>query len=403
MTTLSSRFGRALSRALGPHFSTHQVSNGVAFRHLDPSLLEDCFSWAGLNEILSRGSAVPADFFLCADGKRLPEHRYTATLDGHRVFDLPQVFALMRAGATLIIDSLDRIHPGVRAATDDVMRITGETAACNLFVTFDDAQAFDSHFDEVDTFCVQLLGTKHWKVHGPSEEFPLPEYGDSDPVNCPDTVLFEKTLVPGDVIHVPRGWWHTVRGGGETSLHLTFTFTRRTGYDWLRWATRQALSRVEIRESLDRAAPPEAQQAQAERIVEAFLAEVKSLSLSDFFTAERRASGGRGLASLPWDVSKARPSGQDVVELVPVLPPPVRVEGDRVVVTAADQDFALPVAHHPAIEALVRARRLTVAELAARADAPMASVSALVAALLRCRLVTVSGPDAAHRDSEHDR
>ncbi|GGP56049.1 JmjC domain-containing protein [Streptomyces melanogenes] len=403
MTKLASRFGRALSGELGPDFSTHQVSNDVVFRHLDPSLLDDCFSWAGLNEILSRGSAVPADFFLCAQGKRLPEHQYTTSLDGHRVFDLPQVFALMRAGATLIIDSLDRIHPGVRAATDDVMRITGETAACNLFVTFDDAQAFDSHFDEVDTFVVQLLGTKHWKVHGPSEEFPLPEYGNSDPVNCPDTVLFEKTLVPGDVIHVPRGWWHTVRGGGETSLHLTFTFTRRTGYDWLRWAARQTLGRVEIRESLDRTASPETHQAQLERIIEAFLAEAKNLRLDDFFTAERRASGGRNLASLPWDVSKTRPSGEDVVELVPVLPPPVRVEGDQVIVTAADQDFALPGGHHPAIEALVRARRLTIAQLAAQAGAPVTSVSALVSALLRCGLVTVSGADTARPDSEGDR
>ncbi|MCX4540027.1 cupin domain-containing protein [Streptomyces sp. NBC_01565] len=403
MTTLASRFGRALSKELGPDFSACQVSNDVVLRSLDPSLLDECFSWEGLNEILSRGSAVPADFFLCADGRRLPEHHYTETRDGHRVFDLSQVFALMRDGATLIIDSLDRIHPGVRAATDDIMRITGETAACNLFVTFDDAQAFKSHFDEVDTFVVQLLGTKHWKVHGPSEEFPLPEYGDSDPVNCPDTVLFEKTLVPGDVIHVPRGWWHTVRGGGETSLHLTFTFTRRTGYDWLRWAARQALSRVEIRESLDRAASPEAQQTQAERIIEAFLAEAKNLSLGDFFAAERRASGGRDLASLPWDVMKARPSADALVELVPVLPPMVRVEGDQVVVTVADQNFALPAGYHTAIEALVRGRRLTVAELAEQTGASVGSVSALVSALLHSRLVTVSGAGTTPQESERDR
>ncbi|MFK8905609.1 JmjC domain-containing protein [Streptomyces sp. YS-3] len=398
MTKLASQFGRALSAELGPDFSTHQVSNDVVFRHLNPSLLSDCFSWGGLNEILSRGSAVPADFFLCAQGKRLPEHQYKTSLDGHQVFDLPRVFALMRSGATLIIDSLDRIHPGVRAATDDVMRITGETAACNLFVTFDDAQAFDSHFDEVDTFVVQLLGTKHWKVHGPSEEFPLPEYGDSDPVNCPETTLFEKTLVPGDVIHVPRGWWHTVRGGGETSLHLTFTFTRRTGYDWLRWAARQALSRAEIRESLDRNASPEAHQAQLERIIEAFLGEAKDLPLSDFFAAERRAAGGRGLASLPWDVSRARPSEHDVVELAPVLPPLIHVAGDQVIITAKDQEFALPAQHHPTIEALITARRLTVAQLAAQAGTPVAAVSALVVALLQCQLVTVSHAGPTHQD-----
>ncbi|QES52223.1 hypothetical protein DEJ50_06570 [Streptomyces venezuelae] len=400
MTTLASRFGRALSDELGGDFAAHQVGNEVVFKHLDPALLEECFSWEGLNEILSRGSAEPAEFLLYADGRALSEHRYMVTRGGRRVFDLSKMFALMRSGASLIIDSLDRIHPGVRVATDDIMRITGENSACNLFVTFDDAQAFPSHFDEVDTFVVQVLGTKRWQIHGPSEEFPLPEYGDSDPVNCPESVLFERTLVPGDVIHVPRGWWHTVRGGGETSLHLTFTFTRRTGYDWLRWVTRQALSRVEIRGSLDRAGTPEAQQAQAERILEVFLAEAKSLPLGEFFAAERRGSGGRDLASLPWNVMKARPSGDTVVELVPVLPPVVQVEADQVVVTTADQSFALPAAYLAFIEILIEERRITVAELADRTGSPVGSVSALVSALLQSRLVTVSGERASRTERE---
>ncbi|MEV8532694.1 cupin domain-containing protein [Streptomyces sp. NPDC051211] len=391
MTTLASRFGRALSSELGVDFATRQVSNEVVFRHLDPELLEECFSWEGLNEILSRGSAEPAEFLLYADGKSLPEHQYTVTRGGRRVFDLSKMFALMRSGASLIIDSLDRIHPGVRVATDDIMRITGETSACNMFVTFDDAQAFPSHFDEVDTFVVQILGTKRWQIHGPSEEFPLPEYGDSDPVNCPESVLFERTLVPGDVMHVPRGWWHTVRGGGDTSLHLTFTFTRRTGYDWLRWVMRQALSRVEIRGNLDRAGTPEAQEAQAERILAAFLAEAKSLPPAEFFAAERRASGGRDLSSLPWDVLKARPSADAVVELVPVLPPVVHVDADQVTVTTADQNLTLPAEHLAVIELLIRERRATVAGLADRTGSPVGSVAALVSALLQYRLVTVSG------------
>lgn len=398
MTRPASELGRALLAEFGPAFVAKQLSNEVVFKRLAPELPQEHFSWRELNEILARGRAEPAELKLCAAGRTLPEHEYTVMRAGHRVVDLTKVFSLMRSGVSLIIDSLDRIHPAVRAATDDVMRMVGETASCNLFVTFDDTQAFDSHFDEVDTLVVQVLGTKHWQVHGPSEEHPLPEYGDSDPARCPQTVVFEKTLEPGDVIHVPRGWWHTVRGGGESSLHLTFAFTRRTGYDWLRWVAFRALHDVDVRESLARAGSHEEQEAQVERIVTAFVNEAKDLTLQDFFDAERRGAGGRDIAGLPWDVLEARPPAESVVELATVLPPRLDVRDEQVVLTAADQEFALPLAHRPACEVLVEERRLGIGELAERAGTPVGTVSALVAALLRARLVTVSGGGAGHTD-----
>ncbi|WP_234320257.1 cupin domain-containing protein [Streptomyces sp. SBT349] len=374
----------------GPDFVGKQLSNEVVLTHLDPELLQEHFSWHDLNEILSRGRVEPAELTLCAGGRPLPEHAYMATRAGHRVVDLTKTFALMRSGVSLIIDSLDRIHPAIRAATDDVMRMVGEAASCNLFVTFDDSQALDSHFDEVDTFVVQVLGTKSWRVHGPSEEHPVPEYGDSDPARCPAAVLFERTLEPGDVIHVPRGWWHTVRGGGESSLHLTFAFTRPTGYDWLRWVAYRALADVSVRESLARAGTPQEQRAQAERLLDAFMDEAKGLTLRDFFDVERRRAGGRDTAGLPWDVLRARPPAEAVVELATVRPPLLDVRDEQVVLTAVDQEFALPVAHRPACEVLVRERRIQVGELAARAGTSVAAVAALVSALLRARLVTVA-------------
>lgn len=137
------------------------------------------------------------------------------------------------------------------------------------------------------------------------------------------------------MIHVPRGWWHTVRGGGESSLHLTFAFTRRTGYDWLRWVAYRALDSTDVRESLARAGSPEEQRAQAERLVTAFVNEAKALTLRDFFDAERRRSGGRDTACLPWDVLKARPSAGSFVELATVQAPLMEVRGERLVLTAA--------------------------------------------------------------------
>ncbi|MEU0386200.1 JmjC domain-containing protein [Streptomyces chartreusis] len=398
MARHASELGRALADELGPDFTQKQLGAEVVFKHLDPELVQRHFSWAELNEILTRGSVEPAEMTLYAEGKHLPEHEYMVTRAGHRVLDLTQVFSLMRSGASLIIDSLDRIHPAVRSATDDVMRIIGESTSCNMFVTFDDSRAFDSHYDEVDTLVVQVIGTKRWQVHGPSEEHPLPEYGDSDPRHCPKAVLFEKTLEPGDVIHVPRGWWHTVRGGGASSLHLTFALARPTGYDWLRWVAHQALHRVEVRQNLARTGTAE-QQSQAEQLVAAFVNEAKNLTVQDFFDAARRGAGGRDSAGLPWDVLNTRPSADSIVELATVLPPLLDIRDERTVLTARDQEFALPIAHHAACEVLVRERRISIGELADRSSTPVAAVSVLVSALLRARLVTVTDRLAQQADS----
>ncbi|WP_314409021.1 JmjC domain-containing protein [Streptomyces kroppenstedtii] len=390
MSRPASELGRALLAEFGPDFVAKQLSNEVVFKRLAPELVQEHFSWHDLNEILARGRTEPAELKLSAESRLLPEHEYMVTRGGHQVVDLTRVFSLMRAGASVIIDSLDRIHPAVRAATDDLMRMVGEMASCNLFVTFDDSKAFNSHYDEVDTFIVQVQGTKHWQVHGLSEAHPLPQYGDNDPARCPRRVVFEKVLEPGDVIHVPRGWWHTVRGGGESSLHLSFVFTRRTGYDWLRWVAYRALHDVDVRESLARAGTPEDQQAQAERVLTAFVKEARGLTLRDFFDSERSGTGGREAAGLPWDVLSARPPAESTVELATVLSPRLDVRDERVVLTAAGQEFALPQAHRVACEVLVEERRIGVGELAERSGTSVAAASALVSALLRAGLVTVT-------------
>ncbi|QFZ16215.1 JmjC domain-containing protein [Saccharothrix syringae] len=391
MSVLLSGLGKALGSVFGAGFVANGLSREVVFGRIDPRVPAAHFSWADLNEVLSRGWVEPAEFKLASGGRVLPEHLYTTTAGGgHRVLDLRRVDELVRDGASLLIDSLDRVHPGIRRATDDVMRLVGETASCNLFVTFGHSQAFTSHYDEVDTFVVQVLGTKSWQVHGPSEDFPLPEYGDSDPARCPEEVLFDKVLEPGDVIHVPRGWWHTVRGGGGASLHLTFAFTRRTGVDWLRWVVTQLLPEADVRESLARAGTAEQKRAQAQRLVRAFTEKSSELSLDDFFAAEHRHAGGRDLASLPWTARDEHPPATAVVELATVLPPVLEVAGDQVVFTAFGQVIGVPGRFRTACEHLVRERRLTVGELAERSGTPVAETGALVAALLRTRLVTVS-------------
>jgi cupin superfamily protein len=396
MAIFVSRLGKALGELFDAEFLDADLSENVVFGKVDPHILTELLSWNDLNELLTRGSVDPAEIRLSRGGCLVPENKFMTTdRDAHKVIDLPKVTEFVRAGASLIIDSLDRIHPRIRAATDDVMRIVGEAGSCNMFATFGHEQAFASHYDEVDTFIVQVIGTKNWTIHGPSEPHPLPEYGDSDPECCPTKIVFEKRLEPGDVIHVPRGWWHTVRGGGDTSLHLTFTFTRRTGYDWLRWIVRQSLCHPEIRESLHRRSTPGANQQRAERLINAFLSTATAHSIDDFFATDRQYSLSRGYVSLPWDVIDAPPPIEAHVELATILRPTLEINPGEVTITANGQTYTLPGRHGQLCEILINSRHLTINELATRASTPLRDTQSLVSALLRSGLVTVNSNDSA--------
>lgn len=59
----------------------------------------------------------------------------------------------------------------------------------------------------------------------------------------PTEVVWNGTLQAGEVMHIPRGFWHQAtrqdKGNGY-SLHLTFSFPKRTGVDYLMWLADQS-------------------------------------------------------------------------------------------------------------------------------------------------------------------
>lgn len=366
------------------------MSRDLVETAVEVDLAGDLFTWDDLNEMLMRGDARPAELKLAADGAEIDPSSYTVTRGSTRVLDIGAVQAHLRNGASLIIDSLDRIHARVRRATDDVMRLVGEPTSCNLFVTFHRSQAFVSHFDEVDTLILQIAGEKSWRVHGVSEPDPLPEYGDSDPAKCPDRLLLDRVLQTGDLLHVPRGWWHTVRGADAPSMHLTFAFTRPTTYDYVRWILRRALHDPALREGLVKEGTAASRADQVRRVRAALLTEFDSSTLDEFIAQERRFTGMRPASSLPLDVMDVDIDADATVTFLPIVPPTWR-EGDagQVALEIGGQDYALPAAVVPCVRLLEREREITFNTLTSALGLESAVAQRVVTALVRVGLARV--------------
>ena len=99
----------------------------------------------------------------------------------------------------------------------------------NVYLTPPGAQGFAPHYDDIEAFCIQLEGYKHWKVYPPlNKRETLPressaDYTDDD-LKGLEPVL-NVVLGPGDILYMPRGWIHqavTTNRQGH-SLHLTIS------------------------------------------------------------------------------------------------------------------------------------------------------------------------------------
>jgi hypothetical protein len=64
--------------------------------------------------------------------------------------------------------------------------------------------------------------------------------------------LWEGTLEDGDLLYIPRGWWHVALPLAEPTLHLTVGIHNRTGLDLLRWLAERMRASETFRRDLPR-------------------------------------------------------------------------------------------------------------------------------------------------------
>ncbi|MBB6121156.1 JmjC domain-containing protein [Nocardiopsis algeriensis] len=398
MTDPGQLFTKDLCDAVGREALTSRLSEEFVLADVGADAVRSLLTFDDLNAVLSSCAPEPPRLRLHRDGSPVPVERYTeaavSSRNPRRVVRPEALYRELREGASLVLDSVDRMHPPVAAAADDLMRLVRERAQANLYLIWGESRGFDTHWDDHDTVIVQLAGSKHWQVHGPGSR-PYPMKNDVDHTHTPPRdaegelqVLWEGVLRPGQVIHVPRGWWHTVTGTGEVSMHLTFGFTRATGVDWAEALVRRLFDEEVFRRDLPRFADPDVR-GKHRRELAARLAELaEELDLEDFL-AERDARFPRRTSfSLPWPV-QGDPGPDALVEFVPILAPPLSRADGKVSVTVAGRRYRFPEAVAPVLEVLAEHRRLTLADLAERAGQEQERTARAVSALARHHLVLV--------------
>lgn len=217
-----------------------------------------------LDSIMRRSLSAP-QFRCFQDGSELHPGRYFADEIGQRgqlirMADMPKLGELLRAGCTMILDEVEFFDPTMEVACRALQWWSRELVQVNAYLTTQDTTGFAMHWDDHDVVALQLADAKAWEVRGLSR--PAPMYRDAAPNTEPsEHLVWSGTMTPGDLIHIPRGYWHQASRadlGAGFSLHVTFGFVKRTGVDWLNWLADQSRAEEIFRHDLDR--PPSADQ-----------------------------------------------------------------------------------------------------------------------------------------------
>jgi ribosomal protein L16 Arg81 hydroxylase len=229
------------------------LGNELRHGRLPADTVAAVVDWADLDELLGR-SLIPSQVQVVDAGRALKPVCYlddSTSLRRQRtpLIDADKLTERLGRGATLVINEIDEQLTRVHESALDLADLVGEHVQTHVYATWGHSQAFDAHWDPLDVLVVQVHGEKQWDVYGLGKVAPLSTRTDPDNT-CPETVHWSGRLRPGDVLYLPRGWWHAVRGVGVASLHLSYGFQRRTGLSYLTWLTGYAKQQLPFRSDL---------------------------------------------------------------------------------------------------------------------------------------------------------
>ena len=205
-------------------------------------------TWDALNRMLEQHRLTPPRLKLYKDGQPLDPSQYlTPAMFGVPRVDAGRLVLSLAQGASLIMDDVQEMAPHVRDLMGAFQDALQTDAFANLYAGWHNNNAFSRHWDPQEAIVLQLAGRKRWRVYRPTRLSPLQNDDAPPPTAAP---AWEGTLNDGDVLYIPRGWWHEAFPLGEPSLHLTVSLTPPTALDYLGWVMSNLKSNADLRASL---------------------------------------------------------------------------------------------------------------------------------------------------------
>lgn len=222
--------------------------------------------WAGFNALLDQTSVWDGTLLrLYKDVTAIPAADYcnrVPTPDGQVLLrpSPAKVQVCLADGASLVANEVQSLNPRTAAIADVLSRRFAGLVGANVYCSFNGVRAFGTHFDNHDVWAMHLEGEKVWRVYQNRADNPHVFPPDSPEARrwveaTRGPVMHEIRMKPGDLLYLPRGWYHDALADGGASLHVTYSVTPLDGR-----AVLNVLAQTFVQDSAFRAFLPPAQQ-----------------------------------------------------------------------------------------------------------------------------------------------
>jgi hypothetical protein len=325
-----------------------------------PGKFASLFSWPVLNDILEQHRLEPPRLRLTREGKPVSPDRYISYQQNRRKsgqaiprLNAAALTAELRDGATLVLDNVDELHRPVRRLAESLERVFRVRIQVNCYSGWRTSHGFDLHWDNHDVFIIQAAGRKRWGVYGVTRPWPLAR--DSEPADDPPAhALWEGLLEDGDVLYLPRGWWHVATPLDEPTLHLTVGVNNPTGIDFLSWFVDRLRDAPVARQDLPHLQGAAALQAHADLLRESILNAWRPGLLAEYMAHLDITAKARPSFALPWSATpNVVPDASYTVQWTPKRALTIEAAGDQIAISALGRCWKFRREARPLLEVLI--------------------------------------------------
>ena len=209
--------------------------------------------WKEINELYQRANPMDPQFKL-RKGGFVPKEQYVeAYQDVGKTryrFIKSAIYDYLRNGTTIIYNRINN-EPFADNLAKQVAQFARAQTIVSGYLAFGSDSSYGNHWDTRDVFAVQLVGKKHWTLSAPNFDMPLymQQAKDMPHIKPPQAIDMEVVLEAGDVLYIPRGWWHNPMPMGCETFHLAIGTFPPNGYNYMEWLMKKVPEIASLRQS----------------------------------------------------------------------------------------------------------------------------------------------------------
>lgn len=197
-------------------------------------------TWNDVNKLFSNSNFSSENNFKLMNGSEVSKKEYIEEYDNLGLTEYrcitSKLYEYLRDGATLVRNRIKN-EEFVDLISKQIANFAEARTVTGAYAAFSSKSSYKSHWDTRDVYAVQLLGRKRWILKKPNFEFPLymQQAKYFSDIKEPEEIYMDVILEAGDILYIPRGWWHDPLPLDEETFHLAVATFAPTGFEYMQW------------------------------------------------------------------------------------------------------------------------------------------------------------------------